>query len=57
MISRGAMDRDSNRARKRHSRMECLAVDTLNEEFTLVLGFEPKDLRGIVTPYNDALVI
>ncbi|XP_073018829.1 uncharacterized protein [Primulina eburnea] len=59
MISRGATDGDSVRARKAHrkrldnfeiSRGAYLPQDP-------VISFGPEDLQGIIAPHNDALVV
>ncbi|XP_073313529.1 uncharacterized protein [Primulina huaijiensis] len=59
MISGGATDGDSGRARKAHRRrLEnfeiCRGADLPQDP---VISFGPKDLRGVVTPHNDALVV
>lgn len=57
IISEGAIDDDSNQVWKRHSRTQCLAVKVPKEKYSPVLGFGSEDLRGVVTPHNDTLVI
>lgn len=32
-------------------------VNTLEEESSPVLGFKPEDLKGIIAPHNNALII
>ncbi|XP_073280625.1 uncharacterized protein [Primulina huaijiensis] len=59
MISGGATDGDSGRARKAHGRglenFEISRGADLPQD--AVISFGPKDLRGIVAPHNDALVV
>ncbi|XP_075507438.1 uncharacterized protein LOC142544263 [Primulina tabacum] len=59
MISGGATDGDSGRARKVHGRM--LENFEISRGADLpqdpVISFGPEDLRGIVAPHNDALVV
>ncbi|XP_073061831.1 uncharacterized protein [Primulina eburnea] len=59
MISGGATDGDSGRARKAHGRrlenFEISRGADLPQD--PVISFGPEDLRGIVTPHNDALVV
>ncbi|XP_073290567.1 uncharacterized protein [Primulina huaijiensis] len=59
MISGSANDGDSGRARKAHGRM--LENFEISKGADLpqdpVISFGPKDLRGIVAPHNDALVV
>ncbi|XP_073122517.1 uncharacterized protein [Henckelia pumila] len=59
MISGGATDGDSGRARKAHGRrMEHFKISKkLNLPQDPVISFEPEDLRGVVAPHNDALVV
>lgn len=57
MIFKGVTDDDSNRAQKRHSQMEYLTINTPKEESGPVLRFGFEDLKGIMTPHNDDLVI
>lgn len=57
MIVRGAMDGDSNWVQKRHSRTKCTVFKTPKVELRPILGFEPNDLEGVATPYNDTLII
>ncbi|XP_073030621.1 uncharacterized protein [Primulina eburnea] len=59
MISGGATDGDSGRARKTHGRrLENLEISK-GEDLPQdpIIGFGPEDLRGVVTPHNDALVV
>ncbi|XP_073271555.1 uncharacterized protein [Primulina huaijiensis] len=59
MISGGATDGDSRRARKAHGRrlenFEISRGADLPQD--PVISFGPEDLRGVVTPHNDALVV
>ncbi|XP_073033128.1 uncharacterized protein [Primulina eburnea] len=59
MISGGAADGDSGRARKAHERrlenFEISKGEDLPQD--PIIGFGPEDLRGVVTPHNDALVV
>ncbi|XP_075474325.1 uncharacterized protein LOC142505285 [Primulina tabacum] len=59
MISGGATDGDSGRARKVHGRrlenFEISRSAGLSQDHVIIFG--PDDLRGIVTPHNDALVV
>ncbi|XP_073063955.1 uncharacterized protein [Primulina eburnea] len=59
MISGGATDGDSGRARKAHGRrldnFEISRGADLPQD--PVISFGPEDLRGVVTPHNDALVV
>ncbi|XP_073033713.1 uncharacterized protein [Primulina eburnea] len=59
MISGGATDGDSGRARKAHGRrlenFEIYRGADLPQD--PVISFGPEDLRGVVTPHNDALVV
>ncbi|XP_073037441.1 uncharacterized protein [Primulina eburnea] len=59
MISGGATDGDSGRARKAHGRrLENFEISwgaDLPQD--PVISFGPDDLRGIVAPHNDALVV
>ncbi|XP_075474704.1 uncharacterized protein LOC142505554 [Primulina tabacum] len=59
MISGGAIDGDSGRARKAHGRrlenFEISRGADLPQD--PVISFGPDDLRGIVAPHNDALVV
>ncbi|XP_073045532.1 uncharacterized protein [Primulina eburnea] len=56
MISGGATDGDSNRARKARGRRECLEVDNKRRDEPII-SFGPEDLQGVSLPHNDALVI
>ncbi|XP_073276466.1 uncharacterized protein [Primulina huaijiensis] len=59
MISGGSTDEDSGRARKAHGRrlenFEISRGADLPQDS--VISFGPEDLRGVVTPHNDALVV
>ncbi|XP_074592498.1 uncharacterized protein LOC141848373 [Curcuma longa] len=58
MITGGATDGDSHRARKAHARQ--LEVHGVSSGRTLegpIIGFGPQDLEGVETPHDDALVI
>ncbi|XP_073298465.1 uncharacterized protein [Primulina huaijiensis] len=59
MISGGATDGDSGRARKAHGRR--LENFEISRDADLpqdhVISFGPEDLRGIVAPHNDVLVV
>ncbi|XP_075494699.1 uncharacterized protein LOC142532266 [Primulina tabacum] len=57
MISGGATDEDSGRARKAHGRrLENFEISrSANLPHDPVISFGPEDLRGIVAPHNDAL--
>ncbi|XP_073046094.1 uncharacterized protein [Primulina eburnea] len=59
MISGGATDGDSGRARKAHGRrlenFEISRGADLPQDPVISFGLE--DLRGVVTPYNDAFVV
>ncbi|XP_073051366.1 uncharacterized protein [Primulina eburnea] len=59
MISGGATDGDFGRARKAHGRrlenFEISRGADLPQD--PVISFGPEDLRGVVTPHNDALVV
>ncbi|XP_073015669.1 uncharacterized protein [Primulina eburnea] len=59
MISGGATDGDSGRAGKARGRMlenfEIYRGADLPQD--IVISFGPEDLRGIVAPHNDALVV
>ncbi|XP_073271858.1 uncharacterized protein [Primulina huaijiensis] len=59
MISGGATDGDSGRAQKAHGRrlenFEISRGADLPQD--PVISFGPEDLRGVVTPHNDALVM
>ncbi|XP_073033010.1 uncharacterized protein [Primulina eburnea] len=59
MISGGATDGDSGRARKAHGRrlenFEIYKGADLPQD--TVISFGPEDLRGVVTPHNDALLV
>ncbi|XP_075499210.1 uncharacterized protein LOC142537591 [Primulina tabacum] len=59
MISGGATDGDSGRARKAHGRrLENFEISrSANLPHDPVISFGPEDLRGIVAPHNDALVV
>ncbi|XP_073041970.1 uncharacterized protein [Primulina eburnea] len=57
MISGGATDGDSGRARKAHGRrLESLALD-LAPKTDPAISFGPEDLKGVVAPHNDALLV
>ncbi|XP_073270718.1 uncharacterized protein [Primulina huaijiensis] len=57
MISGGATDGDSGRARKAHGRrLESLGID-LAPKSDPTISFGPEDLKGIVAPHNDALLV
>ncbi|XP_075515967.1 uncharacterized protein LOC142550801 [Primulina tabacum] len=57
MITGGATDGDSGRARKAHGRrLESLGLD-LAPKADPTISFGPDDLKGIVTPHNDALLV
>ncbi|XP_073285001.1 uncharacterized protein [Primulina huaijiensis] len=57
MISGGATDGDSGRARKAHGRrLESLGVD-LAPKSDPTISFGPEDLKGIMAPHNDALLV
>ncbi|XP_075479300.1 uncharacterized protein LOC142520184 [Primulina tabacum] len=59
MISGGATDGDSGRARKAHGRrLENFEISrSADLPQDPVISFGPDDLRGIVAPHNDALVV
>ncbi|XP_073014535.1 uncharacterized protein [Primulina eburnea] len=59
MISGGATDGDSGRARKAHGkRLENFEISRgADLPQDPVISFGPEDLRGIVTRHNDALVV
>ncbi|XP_074574636.1 uncharacterized protein LOC141831105 [Curcuma longa] len=58
MITGGATDGDSNRARKAHSRqLEVCGVGGGSRGNGPTMGFGPQDLEGVETPHDDALVI
>ncbi|XP_073153066.1 uncharacterized protein [Henckelia pumila] len=59
IISGDATDGDSGRARKVHGRrMENFEISKdLNLPQDPIISFGPKDLRGVVAPHNDALVV
>ncbi|XP_074579125.1 uncharacterized protein LOC141835651 [Curcuma longa] len=58
MITGGATDGDSNRARKAHSRqLEVCGVAGGSRGDGPIIGFGPQDLEGVETPHDDALVI
>ncbi|XP_073064080.1 uncharacterized protein [Primulina eburnea] len=57
MITGGATDRDSGRARKAPGRrLESLGLD-LAPKADPIISFGPDDLKGIVAPHNDALLV
>ncbi|XP_075515931.1 uncharacterized protein LOC142550751 [Primulina tabacum] len=57
MITGGATDGDSGRARKAHGRrLESLGLDLAHKDDP-VIGFGPDDLKGVVAPHNDALLV
>ncbi|XP_074556554.1 uncharacterized protein LOC141812461 [Curcuma longa] len=56
MISGGATDEDSHRARKGHSR-SLEAYDIEASKNGPLIHFSPQDLSGVSTPHDDALVI
>ncbi|XP_073123141.1 uncharacterized protein [Henckelia pumila] len=57
MISRGSTDGDSNRARKSWSKREVLGLEARKVTSCPVISFGPEDLKDVVTPHNDALLI
>lgn len=57
MISGGATDGDSNRARKAWSRVESLGIGSRERAEGPTISFGSKDLEDVATPHNDALVI
>ncbi|XP_073045963.1 uncharacterized protein [Primulina eburnea] len=59
MISGGATDGDSGRARKAHGRrLENFEISRGTDlPPDPIISFGPEDLRGIVAPHNDALVV
>ncbi|XP_073064179.1 uncharacterized protein [Primulina eburnea] len=59
MISWGTTDGDSGRARKAHGkRLENFEISRGSDlAQDPVISFGPEDLRGVVTPHNDALVV
>ncbi|XP_075521096.1 uncharacterized protein LOC142554295 [Primulina tabacum] len=59
MISGGAIDGDSGRARKAHGRrLENFEISrSANLPHDPAISFGPEDVRGIVAPHNDALVV
>ncbi|XP_074587705.1 uncharacterized protein LOC141843515 [Curcuma longa] len=58
MITGGATDGDSHRARKAHSRqLEVYGVGQSRPMEGPIIGFGPQDLEGIEVPHDDALVI
>ncbi|XP_074560387.1 uncharacterized protein LOC141816515 [Curcuma longa] len=58
MITGGATDGDSHRARKAHSRqLEICSVGKGRQEEGPILGFGPQDLEGVEVPHDDALVV
>lgn len=59
IISRGATNRESNRARKAYSRwLKSYAVGArCRVEEDLIISFEPTDLEGVTTPHEEVLVI
>ncbi|XP_074559865.1 uncharacterized protein LOC141815896 [Curcuma longa] len=58
MITGGATDGDSNRARKAYSRqLEVCGVTGGSQSTGPIIGFGPQDLEGVETPHDDALVI
>ncbi|XP_074562323.1 uncharacterized protein LOC141818773 [Curcuma longa] len=58
MITEGATDGDSHRARKVHNRqLEVYGVDKSRLMEGPIIGFKPQDLEGIEVPHDDALVI
>ncbi|XP_073016563.1 uncharacterized protein [Primulina eburnea] len=59
MISGGATDGDSGRSRKAHGRrLENFEISrSANLPQDPVISFGPDDLRGVVAPHNDALVV
>ncbi|XP_075475735.1 uncharacterized protein LOC142510596 [Primulina tabacum] len=57
MISDGSIYGDSGRARKAHSRrLESLGLD-LAPKSDPIISFGPEELKGIVAPHNDALLV
>ncbi|XP_074588641.1 uncharacterized protein LOC141844506 [Curcuma longa] len=58
MITGGATDSDSHRARKAHSRqLEVYGVGRGRQGEGPILGFGPQDLEGVEVPHDDALVV
>lgn len=57
MISGGYTDGDSNRARKALCKSENREVNLVTHEDSPVISFSPKDLDGVNTLHNDALII
>ncbi|XP_073036579.1 uncharacterized protein [Primulina eburnea] len=59
MISGGATEKDSGRARKAHGRrlenFEISRGEDLPQD--PIIGFGPEDLRDVVTPHSDTLVV
>ncbi|XP_073040459.1 uncharacterized protein [Primulina eburnea] len=59
MISGGATDRDSGRVRKAHERrlenFEIFRGVDLPQD--PIISFGPEDIRGVVIPHNDSLVV
>ncbi|XP_073121038.1 uncharacterized protein [Henckelia pumila] len=57
MISGGSTDGDSNRARKSWSNREVLGLEARKVTSCPVISFGPEDLKDVITPHNDALLI
>ncbi|XP_073047640.1 uncharacterized protein [Primulina eburnea] len=57
MITGGATDGDSGRARKAHGRrLENMGLDLAPKDDP-VIGFGPDDMKGVMAPHNDALLV
>ncbi|XP_073138200.1 uncharacterized protein [Henckelia pumila] len=57
MISGGSTDRDLNRARKSWSKREVLGLEARKVTSCPVISFGPEDLKDVITPHNDGLLI
>lgn len=58
MITRGATDRDSNRAQKIHGRIRSLVIgETSAKSDMSIIKFGAYNLEDVVSPHNNALVI
>lgn len=58
IIMRGAINEDSNMAQKAHGRTESLVISSIAIKSDMfIIKFKGDDLKGVVTPHNDALVI
>ncbi|XP_075507455.1 uncharacterized protein LOC142544279 [Primulina tabacum] len=58
MVSGGPTDGDSNRARKASSRrLENMEISSTRTRSGSMITFGPEDMKGVVDPHNDALVI